>query len=221
MSDEVNKIVEIGTLGLVDDVTGVEGAQRAANEAAGVQSDAYQSGIDESRRQFGVTQENMAPWLQAGTGALGLQQDFLGLSGQDAQSQAYANYQESPGQKFLRERGMKATMQGAAASGGLGGGRVRAELNKQGIGFAAQDFGNYYNRLSGMSNTGQQTGAQLGQLGSQASQQVQTGLANQGAARASGILGGQQAMAQSNQNLWGLGSTAIGAYMGAPVGGKV
>lgn len=168
-------------------------ARIAEEEAAAAQEEQAQTALGEYRRQFDIGQENLSPWLEAGQGALGMQQDFLGLSGGDAQQAAYDNYAESPGQKFLRDRGEKATMRHYAGIGGLGGGGVRSALNKQGIGWAAQDFGNYYNRLAGMSNTGQNTGQQMGQQGQNFANQSAGQYGLIGNARASGIFGAQQA----------------------------
>jgi len=195
--------------GMVDDITGKTG-ERAARDAAQTQAEAYGMGIDEQRRQFDISQENMAPWLEAGTGALGMQQDFLGLSGQEAQQSAYDNYTMSPGQEFLRARGEKAITRNAAAIGGLGGGGVRSALQQQGIGFAAQDFGNHYNRLAGMSGTGQTAASNLGQLGSNTASNISNLMGQQGNARASGILGSAQSGIQGTNNLIGLGSMIFG-----------
>lgn len=192
-----------------EDISG-KTAEEATRKAAQTQAEAYGMGIDEQRRQFDISQENMAPWLEAGTGALGLQQDFLGLSGSEAQQTAYDNYTMSPGQEFLRARGEKAITRNAAAIGGLGGGGVRSALNQQGIGFAAQDFGNYYNRLAGVSGTGQTAASNLGQLGANTASNISNMMGQQGNARASGILGGAQAGIQGTSNLIGLGSMIFG-----------
>ena len=186
-------------------------AKEAEERAAAEQEEYANTALGEYQRQFDIGQENLAPWLEAGKGALGMQQDFLGLSGGEAQQAAYDNYSESPGQKFLRERGEKAIMRHYAGIGGLGGGGVRSALNKQGIGFAAQDFGNHYNRLAGMSNTGQTTGQQMSQQGQNFANQSAGQYGLIGNARASGIYGAQQADAQGMSGFRkGLG--AIGSY---------
>ena len=101
----------------------------------------------------------LQPWQQAGTSALGQQQALLGMGGQEAQQQAFSAFGDSPGQKFLRDRAEKVTMRNAPQMGGLGGGNVRSALNEQAVGFAAQDYGNYYNRLGGLSGQGYQATA--------------------------------------------------------------
>ena len=188
-------------------------SRAAEEEAAGVQETQADRALAEYRRQFDTSQENMEPWLEAGTNALGQQQNFLGLSGVEAQQKAYDDYQMSPGQEFLRKRGEKAVVRQHAAIGGLGGGRVRSALNQQGIGFAAQDFGNHYSRLAGMSNTGQATGQQMGQLGQNYAGNAAQQYGLIGNARASGIYGAQQAKAQGNQQFRDTLGT-VGSFFG-------
>lgn len=196
-------------------------ASDAAKDAGRVQADSSQLGIDEQRRQYDLTRQDLAPWMRAGSGALTLQQALLGLSGQEAQQAAYEQFKQSPGQAFLQARGQKNLLANASAIGGLGGGNVRSALVQQGVGFAQQDFGDWYNRIAGLSGTGQQTGAQLGGFGQQSAANIGNLLGNQGAARASGILGAQQANAQGMNNLIGLGSMYLGGGFGGSGGGAM
>ncbi|MBL4869831.1 MAG: hypothetical protein JKX72_02630 [Robiginitomaculum sp.] len=215
MSGIINTVVKVGTLGLVPDVTGVDAAQKAAGKAAGLQAGAAQAGIEEQRRQFDITQANLQPFQEAGVGALGQQQALLGLSGQDEQQQAFAAFNESPGQAFLRERGQRNLVRNASAIGGLGGGNVRSALVQQGVGFAQQDFQNQFGRLGQLAGQGQAATTAQGQFGAQAAGNI-ANLGIAGAeARASGILGQQQAESQFRGQLLGLGGQALGGFLGA------
>ena len=151
--------------------------------------------IAEQRRQFDIGQANLTPFREAGVGALQEQQARLGLLGQEAQQTSFDQFAESPGQKWLRERGEKAVLRGASATGGLGGGNVQKALVQHGIGVAAQQEGEQFNRLAGISGTGQSTAVTQAQLGQQFAGDV--GQLHQGAAqtRASGLLA-QQALEQ-------------------------
>lgn len=198
---------------VVGAVVASRSASRASKRAARAQSEAADAGIAEQRRQYDLTRGDMSPWMQAGGLALERQQSLLGLLGVEQQQEAFDAFKESPGQQFLRERGQRALTRNASAIGGLGGGNVRSALVQQGIGFAQQDYGNYYNRLAGISNTGQQTSAQLGQLGAQSATNISSLLGVAGQARASGILGAAQARAT-------MYSSIIGAFGMARGGGK-
>ena len=189
-------------------------ASKAAKDAARIQGQGVDAGIDEQRRQFDITQGNLQPFQEAGVGALGQQQALLGLSGQSAQNEAFAAFNESPGQKFMRDRAQKNLLRNSSAIGGLGGGNVRSALVEQGAGFAQQDFNNQFGRLGQIAGQGQNATNSLGQFGAQTAGNIANlGIAGS-QARASGILGGQQAEAQFRGQLLELGGQAIGAFAG-------
>ena len=102
-------------------------------------------------------------FAQAGVGALEQQQALLGLGTPEQQQQAFDQFAESPGQRFIRERAQKALLRNSAAIGGLGGGNVRSALVEQGAGFAAQDFNNQFSRLSDLRTAGQNAATNIGQ----------------------------------------------------------
>lgn len=176
-------------------------ARKAAEKAAREQEEGIQAGIAEQRRQFDITQSNLQPFQEAGTAALGSQQDLLGLNGPEAQAAAFAALEQSPGQQFLRDRAQKNLLRNASAIGGLGGGNVRSALVQQGVGFAQQDLQNQFGRLGQLAGQGQSAATSIGQFGTQSAGNIQQGLAASGQARASGILGVQQADAQQQQQM--------------------
>lgn len=176
-------------------------AREAAEKAAKEQQDAAQAGIAEQRRQFDITQGNLQPFQQAGQAALGSQQDLLGLNGAEAQAAAFAAMENSPGQQFLRDRAQKNLLRNSSAIGGLGGGNVRSALVQQGVGFAQQDLQNQFGRLGQLAGQGQSAANSIGQFGTQVAGNIQQGLNMSGQARASGILGVQQANAQQQQGM--------------------
>lgn len=134
----------------------------------------------------------LQPFTQTGLQAQQLQAALIGALGPEAQAQAIANFQESPGQAFLREQGQRALLSGAAATGGLQGGRVLEELQRRGIGEAEQAFQNRLTNLSQAINPSLQAAGQIGQLrgqeasalanlfgqGASATGQLGTGIAN-------------------------------------------
>jgi hypothetical protein len=215
MGGLVNSIVKIGTLGLIDDVTGAEAAAEAGQAAAGVQSGAALAGIEESRRQFDLNRGDLEPRIEGGNQAFSAQQALLGLQGGAAQDEAYGNIQESAGQRFLRDRQQRALLRNSAAIGGLGGGNVRTALQEQAVGFAQQDIQNQFGRLGQLAGQGQNAANTSGQLGAQSAGQIANLQANQGAAQASGILAPTTANTAVTNQLLQLGGAAAGAYIGA------
>ncbi len=191
-------------------------ARKASQAAAGAQTEASQAAIEEQRRQFDISQEQAAPFREAGIGALGQQQALLGLSGQEAQQQAFQQFQESPGQAFLRERGEQALLRSSAAIGGLGGGQVRSALQQQGIGFAQQDLQNQLAKLGTIAGQGQAITSNVAQLGAGTAANIGNLLQAGGQAQAGGILGAQQAQGQFTGML---GSGLAGAAQSQAGGG--
>ena len=179
-------------------VSGLFGGASAASDAGAVQAQAAQAGVAETRRQFNITQENLDPFLQAGTGALQTQQALLGQLGPEAAAAAMAQFQEGPGVQAAQASAQKNLLQNASAIGGLGGGNVRSALVQQGVDFSNQSFGDFQNRLGALSGSGQTTATNLGQLGSQSSANISNLLQAGGQAQASGILGAQQANQHSD-----------------------
>lgn len=198
----------------LETVTGSKEAGKAAERAARAQSGAALAGIEEQRRQFDISQEQASPFREAGVSALGQQQALLGLSGIDAQQQAFSGLSESPGQQFIRQRQEKALLRNAAATGGLGGGNVLSALNQQQAGFAQQDIQNQFARLGQLSGQGQASTQQIAQLGGQTASNI-AGLQGQaGAARASGILAPTQARAAGLNQVLQLGGQGAAILSG-------
>ena len=175
--------------------TGLQGSEQALQGGLESSIAGLLTGINQSRAdlsagrsaanaQFAQGVAGLQPFTSAGSGAVGLQSALSGASGADAQAQAFADFRSSPGQDFLRDRGERALTRNAAATGGLGGGRVRQALQREGIGFAQQDIDNQFARLSdvarsGLSAGGTQAGLfaqNAGLLGNLAQQQSQASL---------------------------------------------
>jgi hypothetical protein len=98
--------------------------------------------------------QRLDPYSEAGAAATREQMALMGLSGEEAGAEAMARFQESPGQRFMRERAQKALLSKASAIGGLGGGNVRSALVEQGAGFAAQDYDRQLARLAALGGQG-------------------------------------------------------------------
>ncbi len=67
-------------IGAATSIIGGNAQKKAASKAADAQVKAAQLAIDEQRRQFDITQQNFAPYLGAGTSALGQIGNLLGIS---------------------------------------------------------------------------------------------------------------------------------------------
>jgi len=186
-------------------------AQKSAAEgAANAQTEASQMGIDEQRRQFNAIQKLLAPYIQAGTGALGAQQDLLGLGGAADQQKAIDALQNSPQFSSLVQQGENSLLQNASATGGLRGGNIQEALAKFRPALLSGLIDQQYSRLGGLSQMGQSSAAMQGTAGMQTGSNIsnlygQIGSAQAGQALASG---------QANANMWGGLSKLGGMFAG-------
>ena len=207
----------------------------AAESAAQTQAGAAGEGIAEQRRQFDAIQKLLQPYVSAGTGAIGefqpfqqagaqafqRQQAIAGLLGPEAQRQAIAGIEQSPGFQANVQQGEEALLQRASATGGLRGGNIQAALAQFRPQLLQQEIDKQYGRLGGFAGTGLGVSEALYRGGqasavNQASQAGAVGsnvanlLGQQGAAMA----GGQIGQAKAFGNVLNLPSQLAGMQYG-------
>lgn len=183
----------------------------AANTAAGAQTAASQAGIEEQRRQFDQIQKLLSPFVTAGTGALGAQQNLLGTNGAAAQQAAISGIQTSPQYQALSQSGQDAILANASATGGLRGGNVQAALGQFQPQLLAQLIDQQYSRLGGMTSLGQNAAAGVGNAGLATGNNVTQLLGQQGSAQAGAALAAGKADSQLYNTIGG----AFGTFMGS------
>lgn len=200
--------------GVVGGLTGANASAKAAQQAANIQAGSAQAGIDESRRQFDAMQALLAPFVNAGTTALGGQKDILGLNGASAQGAAIDSIEQSPQMQALLARGENSILQNASATGGLRGGNTEAALAQFSPALLAQLIDQQYSRLGGLSGMGQNAAAMTGNAGLQTGSAISNLLQQQGAAQAGGLL----SAAKINQSSMGQGLGFLGGALGGTGG---
>jgi hypothetical protein len=159
---------------------------QAAGDAAAIQGQAAQGGIDEQRRQFDAVQKLLQPYAQAGTGALAQQQALLGMGTPEAQQQAINALQSGPQFQALQQQGENAILQNASATGGLRGGNVQGALAQFRPALLSGLIDQQYSRLGGLASLGQNAAAGVGNAGMSTGANVANLLGQQGAAAAGG-----------------------------------
>lgn len=140
----------------------------AAESAAGAQAGAAAEGVAEQRRQFDEIRKLLAPYVQAGTGAIEgfqpfqqagaqafeQQQALAGLRGPEAQQAAIAQIEQSPFLQAQIQQGEEAMLQRASATGGLRGGNIQAALAQFRPQMLQQAIEQQYGRLGGFAGAG-------------------------------------------------------------------
>jgi len=183
-------------------VSGYMGS-KAAENAADTQARATQAAQDAQERMFNKQLELQEPWRKAGETALN---KLIPLS--DYTKFGMEQYQADPGYAFRLSEGMKALDRTAAARGGLLSGATLKGAQRYGQDLASQEYQNAFNRYQiernaqlnplqslagiGQTATNTLTGA-AGAFGAQTGQNLQ----DIGTARASGYLGGANALSSA------------------------
>ena len=169
--------------------TGATQQAEAAERAGNVQAVTAQEGISEQRRQFDKLIEIMAPYVTAGTGAIGQQQALLGLGGEQAQQSAIGAIERSPFFSAMAQQGENALLQQASATGGLRGGNIQGALAQFRPGLLNQMVQQQMSNLGGLVQFGQASAAGQASQGMQSAGAIGNLLTQQGAAIAGGIMG--------------------------------
>jgi len=159
----------------------------AERDAAQARERGITEGIGEQRRQFDLTRGDFAGFRERGGLAGEEEAALLGLRGSEEESAALGRFNESPGQAFLRERGLRAANRAASVSGGLGGGNILEELQRRGTGFAAQFLGERKDRLAGVARGGLQATTAGATIGGDISGNIARLLGARGEAEGAGI----------------------------------
>jgi len=198
-------------------------ASSAAKKAAATQAQAAQDAQAAQERMFQRQVELQEPFRQAGLTAQQQIMQLLGIGGDKtaagygslAQPFGTQQFQQDPGYAFRQSEGMKALERSAAARGGLLSGSTMKGIQRFGQDLASQEYQNAFNRYqveraarlnplqslmgSGQSSANVLTGA-AGQMGQNEAQN----LMNAGAARASGYVGGANALSSALGTVGGI-----------------
>jgi hypothetical protein len=191
------------------------GAQAAATESAAAQSsEAANRAADLQYQQFRESVELQEPWRQAGITAL----NRLVPEATEYKPFGMAQFEADPGYAFRLSEGQKALERSAAARGNLLSGGTGKALTRFGQEMGSQEYQNAFNRyqaertarlqpLQSLAGVGQTTAQQMSAAGQNLASNVgniyTSNAANVGnlmtsgaAARASGYVGGANALTQ-------------------------
>jgi hypothetical protein len=126
----------------------------AASKAAKAQAAATKYAADIQRQNYTDSLAALQPSINAGNTARDYQLGSLVLPGGIDRASAEAAFRESPGYDFALKTGQNQVQTSAAAGGRLFSGGTLKALDRYGQGMADQQFGTWYDRLSGLSGAG-------------------------------------------------------------------
>jgi hypothetical protein len=182
----------------ISGVVGLYGASQQ-KKAASAQKDAAQAQLDFQQNVYNQSQQNYAPYLQAG------QQGLAALQGNQ--------YEQSPGYQYLKDEQLGAVDASAAARGQLYSGGHSLDLMRHAEGLAAQDYNNWWSRQMGLANLGQASAAGVGAAGQAAANGMASGygnLANAQGSQYGAIAGGLTGLGGLLTSAFGGGSSSYG-----------
>jgi hypothetical protein len=172
-----------------------------SNRAASTQANAAQAGIDAQERMFNRQTELQEPFRKAGEEALN---KLIPLASNYTPF-GMNQFQQDPGYAFRLSEGMKALDRSAAARGGLLSGATLKGAQRYGQDLGSQEYMNAFNRyqternaqlnpLQSLAGVGQTATNTLTGAAGQMGQNLATGYGNVANARASGYVGGTNAL---------------------------
>lgn len=194
-------------------LSGIIGGQAAEN-AEDANYAATQQGMAQQQMRFEAIQKLLAPYVEAGTGALTAQQDLLGLNGAAGQQSAINGVQNSPQFAAMLQQGQNSILSNASATGGLRGGNVQGALGQFAPQLLSQLLQQRFDQLGGLTSIGQNAAAGTGNAGQAAGNNIAQLLQQMGAGQAGNALAQGRALSSIPNAI----SSGLGGFMG--MGGK-
>lgn len=192
--------------------SGLIGAS-AADRASQKQLEFQQQGLAEQKAEFAQGQANIKPWIDTGSAAAYSQASLYGMNTPGNPQTGGPNWQQflnTPDYQWARDQGNMATTNLLSAQGNLLSGSGLTSLTNFGQGLASQQFGNYFNRLNAMSQTGANVASNSLNAATAQGNAIGANYNNQGATAASGIVGSANAL---SQGITGAGNNLLLASM--------
>lgn len=142
---------------------------------------ALNGGVNSAVQTVQASNANYAPYAANGQAASGLYADSLGINGAAGNAAATAAFQASPGYAFQVDQATDAAARKAASLGMAASGNTLDAITRLGSNLADQEYGNWQQNLSGLSQQGQQAiGAQNQDANAIANMQYGSGTAQAG-----------------------------------------
>lgn len=193
----------------ISGLIGQQGAQAGGNMAANAANRAAQMQQEEATRARAAA----SPWTASGTAAVAKITNLLGLGSietnggnyntygwnpngaKEKQTQAFADFQTTPGYQFRMDEGSKALDRSAASRGLLRSGAQQKAITAFGQGIASEEYGNYMGNLLSVSGLGNQAASSANNTAGQLIGNAGNFVAQGGAARGSAYAAGANALA--------------------------
>ena len=199
----------------VGTIVGGSMSSSASKKAAKSQADATDRASQVQWDMYDQTRKDLAPYSDAGKTSLSQLMEKMQDGGYFTQNYTGQDLYDDPSYKFRLQQGLDGVQQGAAAQGGLLSGATQKALNNYAQNAASQEYSNaynrftadqtnQYNRLSNIVGMGQNAAAMTGNAGMQTGQAVANNTMSGANANAAGIIGSNNAWADTAGQLGSL-----------------
>jgi len=168
-------------------VLGANSAKKANKQALEAQQKAIDAANAQLTSQYNTTSANYQPYISTGTNALAALNDPT------------SSFQASPDYAYRFGEGQKAVTNNYATGGMLNSGAALSALQDRGQNTASAEYGNWWDRQSGLANLGQSSVNALAGYGQNYANSYGNNLIGKGNAEASY----KTANGAINQGLWG------------------
>lgn len=187
----------------------------ASGQAADKQAAAANNALNFQKHQYDTSQTNFKPYLDVGKNATYTLGQLTG-TGNNGQ-QDFSSFFKDPSYSFAQSQGELGIERGANARGmNLSGGTLK-DLATFNSGLASQQYGNYFNRLMGLSQLGQASAAGSAANGTAQAGQIGNTMQGVGQAQASGIVGASNAITGGISS--GTSNALLAGYLGKNASG--
>lgn len=208
----------------IGSLTGANQQAKAATDAANMQMQASKDASAMQKQMYDQTRQDLSPYTNAGTTALGQIMGQLVPDGYFNQTYSGQSLYNDPSYQFRVNQGLGAVQQGAAAQGGLLSGATLKALNDYGQQAASQEYNagynrfnadqtNRFNRLNSLVGIGQNAAAGVGNTGANVAQSMANNTMAGADALSAGRIAQGNAQANNMQNLMGVVGTAAKLFI--------
>ena len=210
------------------DVGNIAGAflnNLSASDASDKQMNAAMAAIAEQHREYDIGQQNQMPWLTAGQGAVNRLSWLMQPGGDLAKTTpSMSDLMMDPGYQFALKQGQASIGAQMGARGLAGSGNLGSALIDYSTGDASKEYqqaynnwmtgqNTLYNRLAGISGTGQVTAGEMANQGQQYANAYGQQMTNYGNAAAGGVPQWGNMVAGVGNNMNNQMMSGLGAYL--------
>lgn len=152
-------------------ISSIFGSKKAKQQTDTVNY-AQMAAVEEQRKALAAARTDLSPYMGTGQNALMQAGNAAGVNGTPGYDAALTAFHASPDYQYQLGEGTRAVEASASALGFTHSGATLKAVQDRAMNLANADFGNYYNRLSGLAGAGQQAATSLGGFGTGTAQGI-------------------------------------------------